>query len=565
MTPLYIFFVVVVLLCSLLSSESYFLLDRGVRSSRKLPSTSRALPPSIEVRSLKESSFQDVAFDSLNHPQNAMLNRIKERSSGRTDVFEDEADESWEAAYADAWNDINKVHRPYHFRGKFRIPVNGQTLIGTVIDMDNNGAYIDVGGKMSCFLPVKEVSLAGPVSDINSVLQVGQEVIADTVGTLRGMPVVSLRPQQLDLAFDNLLKLNTTDTAFKVTVVEVNRGGAVCQLEGGLRAFLPVSQILGVVDMTLIGQEVSVKLLNFDMENGKVVVSQRKVQMARSMAKMKLHSVMHGTITGMRNFGAFVELDGKGISALLHISEITNAKVDPLTFFTVGQRVKVMIIAMNGEGQKGRVAVSTKALEVEPGDMMRDMEKVFEFAEETAKTYVPEVASRVYTRDRDRDRGAAKDVMKEHYEGVASTSNIDTIASVSASIESILASIVTEGDANVKALVTMGNNSESKVKGIKAWSPKRRYKSIDTMEHVEHTVEEIGFVDAKEKEIKVDEETISKTKANLKAKVEVVGVKLDKEKTSKHIPKHKAKAIEKVSGKNDVQVKEKTKKTKCPN
>jgi S1 RNA binding domain len=48
-----------------------------------------------------------------------------------------------------------------------------------------------------------------------------------------------------------------------------------------------------------------------------------------------------GTITGLRNYGAFLELDG-GMAGLLHISQISYERVDSLeTLFTIGQRCKV--------------------------------------------------------------------------------------------------------------------------------------------------------------------------------------------------------------------------------
>ena len=51
---------------------------------------------------------------------------------------------------------------------------------------------------------------------------------------------------------------------------------------------------------------------------------------------------LSGTITGLRNYGAFLELDG-GMAGLLHISQISYDRVDNLeTLFTIGQRCKVL-------------------------------------------------------------------------------------------------------------------------------------------------------------------------------------------------------------------------------
>jgi len=84
-----------------------------------------------------------------------------------------------------------------------------------------------------------------------------------------------------------------------------------------------------------------------------------------------------------------MELAG-GANGLLHISQISSERVDNLeTLFSVGQKVKVMIL--DHDKINGRVALSTRTLEANGGDMLKDMEMVFEKAEETAKKYVTNV------------------------------------------------------------------------------------------------------------------------------------------------------------------------------
>lgn len=88
-------------------------------------------------------------------------------------------------------------------------------------------------------------------------------------------------------------------------------------------------------------------------------------------------------MTGLRPYGVFLELEG-GAAGLLHISQISAERVDNLeNVFSVGQKAKVMII--DHDKVNGRVALSTRALEATPGDVLRNIELVFEKAEETAK------------------------------------------------------------------------------------------------------------------------------------------------------------------------------------
>ena len=112
-----------------------------------------------------------------------------------------------------------------------------------------------------------------------------------------------------------------SDESFETTITEVNRGGAVCLVEG-LKAFLPGSHFLGVPDEGVIGNTVKVKFLDVNEEEGKVVVSQRRAMMDAQNVDLKKGEVVQGTVTGLRNYGAFLELDG-GVAGLLHISHIS--------------------------------------------------------------------------------------------------------------------------------------------------------------------------------------------------------------------------------------------------
>ena len=71
--------------------------------------------------------------------------------------------------------------------------------------MDDNGALLEIGGKMSGYLPVKDASLI-PIKQVNTLFEVGQPLTAEVIGTLKGMPVVSLRNYQLASAWEQVQK-----------------------------------------------------------------------------------------------------------------------------------------------------------------------------------------------------------------------------------------------------------------------------------------------------------------------------------------------------------------------
>lgn len=171
-------------------------------------------------------------------------------------------------------------------------------------------------------------------------------------------------------------------------------------------------------------------------EEGKIVVSQRKAKADAQTNDLKRYQVVAGTVTGLRNYGVFLELEG-GMSGLLHISQISYDRVDNLEgVFTIGQPVKVMVI--EHDKMNNRVALSTKTLEPNPGDMLKDMKSVFDQAEESAKKYIARMEEERKARE-----ATAKDIVAG-LGGAIDNTGVDPLVSVADSIESILASIVSD-------------------------------------------------------------------------------------------------------------------------
>lgn len=351
----------------------------------------------------------------------ASLGSVKERFGGRSDLTTMVDEEDMTTTFAEVGDEDNAP------------PKRGDTITGTVVEMDDNGAMLQITGKMCGYLPLKEAALLPP-KHVKEVVDIGQELTAEVVGTLKGMPVFSLRTQQLVEAWAEILKVKEADTIFEAKVTEVNKGGAVCQAFG-LKAFLPGSHYLGVPDESLIGTTIGVKFLDCVAEEGKLVLSQRRA-LAESQVELEKGVVISGTITGLRNYGAFLELEG-GTAGLLHISQISYDRIENLEqMFTIGQKCKVMVI--EHDKQNGRVALSTKNLEMTPGDMKKDMQMVFDSAEENAKAYHERMESERVSRE-----AAALDIVAG-LDGVIGGGSAEP-ESVAESIENILASIVSDG------------------------------------------------------------------------------------------------------------------------
>lgn len=312
----------------------------------------------------------------------------------------------------------------------------GDRLSGNVIEIDELGAYVEVGGKYSAFLPLEEASLDPDVSAMGEILSVGQSVTAEVIGTMRGRPVLSLRSALVSQAWEKVVKYKEEDTVVEVEIIEANPSGATGLLEG-LVVFLPGSQVIGTPDESMEGTRLQVKILDVDVEEGKVVVSQRKV-IGDLTFDFKRGDVIAGNVTGIRPYGVFVEVLG-GATGLLHISHISSDLVENVeSLFSIGQEIKAMVYEV--DRSSGKLAFSTKALEANPGDVLKDMNAVFANAEENAKRYMERLEAERLARE-----AAAKDIVAGlGGELSIDSSNPDSLLSVADSIENILASITGE-------------------------------------------------------------------------------------------------------------------------
>jgi small subunit ribosomal protein S1 len=89
----------------------------------------------------------------------------------------------------------------------------------------------------------------------------------------------------------------------------------------------------------------------------------RAQQKARLLAELKEGDVVRGTVTGLRDFGAFVNLGGA--DGLIHVSELAWHRVDhPRDVLRVGEEIDVYVL--NLDRTTNRIALSRKRLLPDP-------------------------------------------------------------------------------------------------------------------------------------------------------------------------------------------------------
>ncbi|MGF7185017.1 4-hydroxy-3-methylbut-2-enyl diphosphate reductase [Desulfitispora alkaliphila] len=257
----------------------------------------------------------------------------------------------------------------------------GDIITGKVVQVTENDVMVDVGGKSEGIIPKTEVSLKN-VDDPSTEVAVGDEiqVYIIKVENEEGNPILSKKRADRKLAWDKVEQLFEEKSVVETEALSVVKGGILVDL--GIKGFLPASLVdRGYVDNLeqFVGQKLQVKIIEFDKENNKVVVS-RKVLLDEEHEKAKEKTwealeegqVKKGTVQRITDFGAFVDLGG--VDGLLHVSELSWGRVDhPKEVLSEGQELDVFVIKVDQD--KGKVSLGLKQLKDNPWNSVADKYK----------------------------------------------------------------------------------------------------------------------------------------------------------------------------------------------
>ncbi|MEG4799942.1 S1 RNA-binding domain-containing protein [Microcoleus sp. ARI1-B5] len=259
----------------------------------------------------------------------------------------------------------------------------GQVVRGKVFEYDSNGAYVDIGGKSSAFLPIEEAALR-TVTDLSEVVPLDEErdflIIREQDAD--GQVTLSLRQLLIQQAWEDLVALQETGKVLQVRVSGANKGGVTVDVEG-MRGFIPRSHLAQRDNIeSLIGQSLTVNFLEVDREREKLVLSQRMATQSNAFTQLQIGQLVEGKVSSIKPFGVFVDLEG--VSGLLHIKQVSQKYIENLgQVFAPGQPLKAVVVDL--DQSRGRISLSTRVLENYPGEMVDKMADVMDTAEERSE------------------------------------------------------------------------------------------------------------------------------------------------------------------------------------
>ncbi|MFA6024737.1 MAG: S1 RNA-binding domain-containing protein [Candidatus Gracilibacteria bacterium] len=267
------------------------------------------------------------------------------------------------------------------------LPEPGAMVTGTVVSIEKNCIIVDLGGVLTGMISGREIKDSFATIDD---LKIGDEVTSCVLDPENedGLVVLSLRRASQDKTWDRFVKAYENNTTLKVRPKEANKGGLLLDVDG-IKGFIPVSQLAPLhyprvngADSAkilsrlqdLIGVEFSVKIINLDKENGKLILSERSAyerERSDALSGLNTGDTVSGTVSGIVKFGIFVAFDG--LEGLVHISEIAWGHVsDAHDFARLGDKVEVKIIGIDGD----KISLSMKQLTKDPWEEIEKKYKI---------------------------------------------------------------------------------------------------------------------------------------------------------------------------------------------
>ena len=312
------------------------LLDIGYKTEGVIPSRELSIKHDIDPSEVVELGSEVEALVLTKEDKEGRLILSKKR-----------------AQYERAWGDIEKVKE------------NDGVVTGTVIEVVKGGLILDIG--LRGFLPASLVEMRR-VRDLAPYI--GQQIEAK---------IIELDKNRNNVVLSRRAYLEETQSAVRSSFLnELEKGqvreGVVSSIVN-FGAFVDLGGVDGLVhvselswkhidhpsEVVEVGQEVTVEVLDVDMDRERVSLSLKATQEDPWQAFARTHAigqVVPGKVTKLVPFGAFVRVED-GIEGLVHISELAQRHVElPDQVVKVGEEVFVKVIDIDLE--RRRISLSLK-------------------------------------------------------------------------------------------------------------------------------------------------------------------------------------------------------------
>ena len=269
-------------------------------------------------------------------------------------------------------------------------PRRGEIRQAIILEIGKNEIFVDMGSKRDGFVTSQDLERLDP--HVRDGLRVGAQVPVYVINPndANDNLIVSINMGLQQYDWDEARNLLESDDVVEVEVSGYNRGGVLVKWKR-LDGFIPSSHMVTVssglqgterkdaID-DILRDKLGVKVIEVDQTRRRLIFSEREAQRewraqqkARLLSELQEGDMVEGEVTGLRDFGAFVNIGGA--DGLIHVSELAWHRVDhPPDVLNICYIIKVYVLSL--DRKTNRIALSRKRLLDDPWE--KAMEKYHE-------------------------------------------------------------------------------------------------------------------------------------------------------------------------------------------
>ncbi len=316
-------------------------IDVGLKSEGRVPLREFAMPG--QAHGLSVGDEVEVFVDRVENSEGeAMLSRDRARREASWDRLEGEFGE-------------------------------GKRVEGVIFGRVKGGFTVDLDGAVA-FLPGSQVDIR-PVRDVQPLMDVPQPFQILKMDRRRGNIVVSRRAVLEETRAEQrsgLISGLAEGQIIEGVVKNITDYGAFVDLGG-------IDGLLHVTDMSYkrvnhpnevinIGDTVKVQIVRINQDTQRISLGMKQLESdpwEGVVAKYPVGAKLHGVVTNITEYGAFVELEA-GIEGLVHVSEMswTKKNVHPGKIVSTSQEVDVLVLEVDSD--KRRISLGLKQAQQNP-------------------------------------------------------------------------------------------------------------------------------------------------------------------------------------------------------
>jgi small subunit ribosomal protein S1 len=269
---------------------------------------------------------------------------------------------------------------------EFDEPSRGDIRDAEILEIRKNEIVVDLGAKRDGLIPPQDIERMP--RDLRRSLKEGDVVPvyvlnpSDRDGNLLVSLNLGLQGQDWEQAH----KLLESGDVVECKVTGHNKGGLLVRF-GRLEGFVPSSHLVEMeqgltgVDRrdamdAMIGQTITAKVIEVNQGRRRLILSQREAkrewraqQKVRLLDELEVGDIIKGRVTGIRDFGVFVNLGGA--DGLIHVSELAWHRVPhPSDVVSIGEEIDVYILELDHDNQ--RIALSLCRTMPDPWDIVTE-------------------------------------------------------------------------------------------------------------------------------------------------------------------------------------------------